>query len=357
MTRTKTWLCSLGAVVFAASLTAGCGGSDSDAKSGGSGTLTFVGYGGETQDLQANVFEKPFTKETGIEFRNDSPPDTAKLKAMTQSGKVSWDVVTVTSAGAFQLCGTALEKVDTSIVDFSVLGKNADRLKADCGTPAYFSSMLFAYDSEKFANDPPTSIEDFFDTTKYPGKRVFPPELEPGFLEFALMADGVAPEDLYPLDVDRALKKLDTIKDDSIFADSYGAVQQDLASQTAAMALTPPTRLYYVLQDGAPYKVVWDKTMVNWDYFAIPKGSENAENANKFLAFSLEVPQQTAMTEAAGPGIAPVNPNTNPEYNDLQETTNPFAPDHVDGVVYVDPKWWGDNVEETYEKFTKWQVG
>lgn len=355
MINKKMRLRSLGTIVLAASITAACGGgSGGDAEANKS--LTFVGYGSESQQLQIDKLQKPFTKETGIKFRNDSPPDTAKLKAMTQSGNVSWDVLTVTSAVAFQQCGKYLEPVDTSVADVSVLGKNAERLKSKCGIPAYFSSALFVYNTDDFGDNPPTTINDFFDTKKYPGKRVFPPEIEPGFLEVALMADGVAPEDLYPLDIDRALKKLDTIKKESIFADSYGAVQQDLAAGTAAMGLVPPTRLYYVLQDGAPYKVVWDKTMINWDYFAIPKGSKNSKAANKFLAFVMEEPQQTSVTETTGPGIGSVNPDSKPKYNKIQQETNPFAPEHADGLVYTDPKWWGKNVDKAYEKFTKWQV-
>ena len=53
---------------------------------------------------------------------------------------------------------------------------------------------------------------DLFDTAKIPGKRTFYKWSAPGVLEIALLADGVAPDKLYPLDLDRAFKKLDTIK-------------------------------------------------------------------------------------------------------------------------------------------------
>jgi len=339
-------------------LVAGCAGGSAGSESAGeTDTLTYVSYGSESQEIQIQAFQEPFTEQTGIEFRNDSPPDSAKLKAMTTSGDVSWDVVHVTSAAVGQFCGEYLEPIDTEVVDWSVLGEYEQLLKSECGVPAFFTPFVLVYNTDAFGDAPPTTVEDFFDLEKFPGKRVFPPELEPGILELALLADGVAPEELYPLDIDRALAKLETIKADSIYEESYGVLQQDLAAGTPAMAFVPPTRLYYVLDEDAPYEVIWDKALINFDYLGIPKGSKNAAAANEFLAFILEEPQQTRVTELAGPGFGSVNPESQPQYDEIQQRINPFAAEHGATLVYTDPSWWKAHLEEAYEKFTAWQVG
>ena len=103
----------------------------------------------------------------------------------------------------------------------------------------------FAYDTTAYKGTVPTKISDFFDTKTFPGKRVVFNSPK-GILEAALVADGVAPDRLFPLDVDRALKKLGTIKSDLIFAPSYTALQQNLVDKQASMVLTLNGRLIAV---------------------------------------------------------------------------------------------------------------
>ena len=66
----------------------------------------------------------------------------------------------------------------------------------DCGVGAIVYSFILAYDGDKIKGDAPKSWADFWNTQKWGGKRA----LRKGpktTLEIALMADGVAPKDVY----------------------------------------------------------------------------------------------------------------------------------------------------------------
>ena len=77
-------------------------------------------------------------------------------------------------------------------------------------------ATAFAYDKNAFPNNPPETIADFFDTDAFPGARAI--RNDPTvIMEWALMADGVARDDVYAtLETDegvkRALEKLNSIK-------------------------------------------------------------------------------------------------------------------------------------------------
>ena len=96
---------------------------------------------------------------------------------------------------------------------------------------------MLGYNTDKTTGQVPEGWADFFDTTKIPGKRGVWDYSEGGMFEFALMADGVAPRDLYPLDLPRATKKLDTIKDDIVFWNSGAESQELIGSGEVAMSM------------------------------------------------------------------------------------------------------------------------
>ena len=339
---------SAGAVILS-----GCAVSSAptEAAASSAGSVTFAGYGGSTQDWQAQAWQQPFTAATQTGFVNDAL-DEAKLKAMVDANNVSWDVLDLSSGPTYQYCGQYLEKLDFSVIDKSLYPAETVN---DCGVPAYYYTQMFLYNTEQFGANPPTKAADFFDTATYPGKRIVPPELSVGILEFALLADGVQKPDLYPLDVDRALAKLDTIKDDLVFADTYGQMQQALVGKQVAMALSLTSRTVLSIRDGAPYDVVWDDVIVNWDTLAVPKGAPNATNAMKFIA-SVQKPQPQA-DFAALASVTPTDTSIPPKYDAVQQQLDPFAADHKDALVYSNLDWWGQNLDAVTAKFTAWKVG
>ncbi|TYB42199.1 ABC transporter substrate-binding protein [Actinomadura chibensis] len=337
----------LAAVLAAAACSIGnaSGGSDDD-------TLTFVSTGAPFQNYQAEAWQKPFTAETGIKFRNDGPVDEAKMKTMVEAKKVTWDVVDTSAAATEQYCGKYVEKLDFSIVDKSIFPPGT---VSECGVPAFFYSTIFMYNKQKYGASPPSKIADFFDVKKYPGKRIVPPEIAVGLLEAALLADGVPQDKLYPLDLDRAFKKLDQIKPVTTFAQTYGQMQQMMVDKQIDMGLMLNARAYQALKAGAPFEPVWDKTIVNWDDLVIPKGSKNKEQAMKFIASASGEKPSARMSELAS--VLPIKESIKPNFDQYQQRLNAYAPEHKDSIVRTDAAWWGKNFDMVTKRYTAWLNG
>ena len=149
--------------------------------------------------------------------------------------------------------------------------------------------VVLAYNTDKTAGVVPEGWADFFDTAKIPGKRGLWKYSTGGVLEFALMADGVKPADLYTptLDVDRAIKKLDTIKDDIVWWDSGAQSQELIGSGEVAMSMIWNGRGYSAKHtDNKPVEMQWNQQILTADYFVVPKGTPNKQVAMEFIAWA-----------------------------------------------------------------------
>ena len=340
---------ALGLLGLAATLVVGCGiGTDGGTEK----HLTFVSYGkGSYQDGQENAFLRPFEKQADVKITLDGPSDNAKLQAMVEAGKVTWDVMDTDAFLPRQHCDTMLEKID--------IGDLKDSFPAgtltDCGVPAALFALEFMYNDKTYANDPPTKLADFFDPT-IPGKRViFGKDATIGVLEAALMADGVAPDQLYPLDIDRALKVYDRIRPMMTFAQTYAQQQQIMVDNQADMGLVVSARAYSVLKSGGTqWKPVWDQIPVTWDTFVIPKGSPNSELAVELIKFASQPEQAAKFAELSGAGAA--NTAAKPQLNDLQKQVDALGPEHAANLHYINADWWTGHYNEAVEKWSKWQV-
>src|SRR5918993_1067098 len=195
--------------------------------------LVFTSWGGTTQEAQKKAWADPFQKSTGIRVKLDGPTDYGKLKAMVESGNVSWDVVDV--EGDFAVAAAQqglLEPIDFSVVDRAKLDP---RFTSDHFVGSFYYSFVLGYNKSALGGKEPKSWADLFDTKAIPGKRTFYKWSAPGVLEIALLADGVAPDKLYPLDLDRAFKKLDSIKSEIVWWSGGAQSQQLLASGEAPL--------------------------------------------------------------------------------------------------------------------------
>ncbi|WP_165495471.1 polyamine ABC transporter substrate-binding protein [Actinomadura roseirufa] len=320
--------------------------------SAGSDSLTFVSTGSPFQDYQKQAWQDPFTAQTKLKIRNDGPVDEAKMRTMVEAKKVTWDVVDTSAAAAEQYCGKYVEKLDFSVIDQSVFPKGT---VGQCGVPAYFYSLIFMFDKKKYASNQPKTIADFFDVKKFPGRRIVPPEIAVGLLEAALLADGVPRDKLYPLDLDRAFRKLEPIKKVTTFAKTYGQMQQMLVDRQVDMGLVLSARAYQALKAGAPFEPVWDKTIVNWDDLVVPKDAPNKEQAMKFIAFASKAKPSADLAALAS--VQPINENITPNYNEVQQRVNPFTPDRRASVVRSDSAWWGKNFDRVTARYTAWLAG
>ena len=225
--------------------------------------LVLVNWGGDAIKAYDAAFGQPFFKETGITVKEDGTgPTEGAIAAQFKSGKPTWDLVDADPFSAISLGKQGMmEPIDYSIVDKS---KMRPGFNWDYAASTYFFSYVIAYDAKKFGANPPKSMADFFDVKTYPGKRSMY-KWGAGMWEAALLADGVAPEKLYPLDLKRAHDKIAAFKDNVVSYWGGGAAsQQVMLSGDASMAIIWSTRASLLDKDTAgQIKFIWDQGLIS----------------------------------------------------------------------------------------------
>jgi len=260
--------------------------------------LTFTTWTGPYMRSQMLGFVRPYEDETGsrlnVEHYNGGIDE---LRDQVESANVVWDVVDLTQADSLRACSEGLLEDISSVAlpdgqdgtpyeeDFVDGALNA------CGVGVIVWATAFAYNNSVAGNEPPTSIADFFDVKKYPGPRAIRDD-PTVIMEWALMADGVAREDVYgtletPEGIERALAMLDVIKPGLALWESGREPVRLLNNEEVAMSmLWATTGAVAAEEDGADFSIVWDGRVVELDLFGIPKGSRNKEAAISFIQFA-----------------------------------------------------------------------
>ncbi|MBA3911959.1 MAG: ABC transporter substrate-binding protein [Rhodobacter sp.] len=312
--------------------------------------MVFTSWGGTTQDAQAAHWAAPFTEKTGTAVVQDGPTDYGKIKAMVEAGAVTWDVVDVEFDWALQAGAQGLlEPLDFSVIDKSKLDP---RFVSDFAVGSFYYSFVLGWNPANFGGEQPATLADLFDTAKFPGKRTFYKWSAPGVIEAALLADGVAPEDLYPLDLDRAFAKLDTIKADIIWWEGGAQSQQLLASGEAPIGFFWNGRLAALAADGMPVGISWDQNITAADALVVPKGTVNKETAMRFIAEATSAEGQAAF--AAASGYAPINLESADLMSPEVRATLPDAQTAVQ--VNADMAYWAQHRDEIGNRWYAWQA-
>jgi putative spermidine/putrescine transport system substrate-binding protein len=337
--------CAAASAVLLAVATAGCGGGTAG---GSGGSLVFVGAGGAYQKAQTTAFLDPFSAETGIKMKQDSPISYPKLKVMVDAKNVTWDIMEGYAYFAYANCGTYVEKLDRSKLDLTGVEEN---LISDCAVPVMKSAFTLVYNTKKYPQNGPQSWADFFDTGKFPGKRGIMNSANQGPLEIALLADGVRPADVYPIDYDRAFRKLDSIRDSLVFLNTGAEQEQALESGRVDMMLSWPGRAYEAATKGAPLAAVWNQPMFYYDVLFIVKGSKHRDEAMRFLSYMMKPGPQAKLTENIA--YAPINTQAKPNIDELRRQFLPSGQDNGTGF-WNDQQWWAKNLDEATAKWTQW---
>jgi putative spermidine/putrescine transport system substrate-binding protein len=271
-------------------------------------TLTYVSFGGAYQEAQRKAWLTPYTELTGVAFTEDENSSNATIKAQVESGQVTWDVVDVGNDFGLDAHKDLLEPLDYTLIPRDEV---LDGFAGDYRVADMTYGVALAYNTDKTAGQIPAGWADFFDTTKFPGKRGMWDYSEGGIFEVALMADGVKPAELYPLDLDRATKKLDTIKDDLVFWSSGAESQELIGSGEVAMTLIWNGRGWSAKHtDNKPVEIQWDQQIVTADYLVVPKGTPNKDAAMKFIAYAICADNNAKPSEFIPYG--PINKNSKP---------------------------------------------
>lgn len=313
--------------------------------------IVVVGQGGSYQEAQRKAFFEPFTKATGIKIIEQSPADNGKFQAMVESGNVEWDVVDV--GQGFVLRGTKLnlfEKVDYATAGIVKADFPAE-LVTDYSVPSIVWSTTLNYNTDQV--NPEKSAKNwaqFWDVKNFPGERTLP-KAPVNLLEIALLADGVEPSKLYPLDVDRAFKSLDKIKPHvQVWWETAGKAEQLLVDGEVAYSAAGQARIQKAQRDGAPVAVNWDQGTLTSQSWVIPRGSKHRDAALKFLAFVSAPERQADLSKYIDYGPS----NTKAFQFIRKDAELPTTPDLLKKQVLTEPQWWADNLDAVNERLNKW---
>ena len=314
-------------------------------------TLSFTSFGGVYQEAQRKSWLQPYTELTGVQFQEDENSSNATIKTQVESGQVTWDVVDVGNDFGLDVHKDLLEPLDYSLIPKDEL--NADLGITDYRIPDITYGVVLAYNTDATAGKVPEGWADYFDTAKIPGKRGAWDYSEGGMLEFALMADGVAPADLYPLDLERATKKLDTIKDDIVFWSSGAESQELIGSGEVAMTMIWNGRGWSAKNiDKKPVEIQWNQQIVTADYLVIPKGSPNKDAAMKFIAYTACADVNAGPSEFIPYGPTNKNSTANPAMvNDLSVSNAD------ENSAYFDDTYLGENFDAIDAAWQAWKAG
>ena len=332
--------------------------------------ITVVSFGGSYARACQQAYHEPFTAETGIEVRlEDYNGGLAQIRAQVETGNVHWDVVDLNVADAVLGCDEGLlEFIEPGDLPPGADGSSVEDdfvsgTLTDCGMGTIFFSSIYAYHPQHFPDAKPATIEDFFDLERFPGRRGMR-RVPSDNLEIALLADGVPIDEVYatldtPAGVDRAFRKLDTIKDHIVWWEAGAQPPQMLADGEVVMSTAYNGRIFNAqVREDQPFEIVWDGQILDNSQLVIVAGAPNLEAARRFIAFAGRPESMAAVSKYISYG--PVRRSGTPLVGTHVETGvdmaphMPTTPANLTRALHHDWRWWSDRGDEITERFAAW---
>jgi putative spermidine/putrescine transport system substrate-binding protein len=317
--------------------------------------ITVVNFGGANGNAQKKAYVEPFEKSTGnkivsVEYNGEQ----AKIKAMVEAKNVTWDVVEVESPDVTRGCDEGLfEKLD-----YSKIGNKADFAPAavhECGIGVFIWSTVMAYNADKIKT-PPTTWADFWDTKKFPGKRGMRKGARYN-LEFALMADGVAVQDVYKVlatkdGADRAFKKMSELKSSIQWWEAGAQPPQFLVAGDVALTTVYNGRIDAAQREGKNLGITWTGGIYDLDYWVMPKGGKNRDVALKYIAMASSANEQSEYAKLISYG--PTNTKALAKLDKTVLDKLPTSAANSKTALQFNVGFWADQGEALEKRFAAW---
>ena len=317
--------------------------------------ITVVNFGGANGNAQKKAYFEPYEKATGnkivgVEYNGEQ----AKIKAMVESKNVTWDVVEVESPDVTRGCDEGLfEKMD-----YSKIGAKADFTPAavhECGIGTFVWSTVMAYNADKIKNAP-TTWADFWDVKKYPGKRGMRKGARYN-LEFALMADGVAPADVYKVlatkdGAERAFKKMTELKSNIQWWEAGAQPPQFLVAGDVALTTVYNGRIDAAQREGKNLGITWTGGIYDLDYWVMPKGGKNRDAALKYISMASSAAEQSEYAKLISYG--PTNTKALAKLDKAVLDKLPTSAANSKTALQFNVGFWADQGEALEKRFAAW---
>lgn len=306
-------------------------------------SVTVVTSGGSYQEAMREATYIPVAQMTGIEVKEDAAKSFADVRLQVQSGKPSWDIIEY----ALQYCKADEAETLFEDLDYSAIPNAQDlpesyRGKKWVGGSTVYS-MVLGWNKTKYKDNPPSSWADFFDVEKFPGTRAL--YAQPRFmLEVALMGDGVPKDQVYPLDVDRAIKKVGDFGDNiTVFYETHGQAAQLLKNGEVDIIAILNGRVDAVIKDGGDADYTFNQGIADSGCLAVLKGSANAGAAMKVINGLIDRNVQANIPQKFA--YAPINPKAFDTGRIPEEKAKllPSYPPNAERMMQLDSGWWAKN--------------
>jgi putative spermidine/putrescine transport system substrate-binding protein len=352
----RSVLRTAGALAAATAVT-GCGtltgGGESRTSSGGKKRLVVSNSGGAYNDALTKAIYEPFTKETGITVTTVNY-QSAQVIAQVKQGRPQVDLMD-NGLLIFQKMARleCLEPVDYDRLK-NVKGAGIAEVQLAehaVGKNVWASVMAYRTDSLKRA---PKNWADFWNTHSFSGARSLQSaEVDLPELEFALLADGVPLDKLYPLDVDRAFKAMSRIRGDVKKFWNTGALPAVLLGRKEVVATSLwGGRADELIRQGMPVAYQWNGARRMTNGWGIPKGADNTDAAYKLIDFSLRPEVQAAFSKLYSG--SPVVPAATKLLSEDDLVNQPTSPKNLKTGFDADVAWWDKNRDAVTKRWQEW---
>ncbi|MGH3358502.1 MAG: extracellular solute-binding protein [Nocardioidaceae bacterium] len=309
--------------------------------------IVLAGFGGETYQIRHAIVFDEFTDLSGAAVV-DATWDYGKFLNMVTAADPDWDMIDFDGYSTVGLIQA--DQAPAKLADWVRRCDLVDEEYRDYAGGSYAYSVVMGWSTE--LEGQPETWEDFFDIDTFPGKRAFPKSIYAGTVEIALMADGVSKDELYPLDFDRAFAKLDELKSELVFYDSYAQGQQLLVQGSASMIAIANSRMIQLERERRGTFTYEQAVLYPWGAFPIAQNAPNADAANALID-TLSHPQvqaEVARRLYLGP--------TASEAFDLltgeERLDQPNAPENEERAAVVDTTIAAEQDPEYVERFFAW---
>jgi putative spermidine/putrescine transport system substrate-binding protein len=315
--------------------------------------LVVCSWGGAYQKALRKAYFDAFERETGIKVVDTSAPEVAKVKAQVESKNVEWDVIEAGTRWYSVLVNQRLvQPLDARKLQTGDLLAEAVQSH---GIGHNVVSQTLAYNTKQFAGEAPNGWADFWNVKKFPGPRSLGADVTYA-LEFALLADGVPPEKLYPIDVDRAFRKLAEVKPHVKVWWKHGDQPIELVSRGEVVMSSAWNGRVLAAQDkGLPIALTWSQGSFSPSFFLLPTGAPHPEEAHQFISFvSRPRPQADLAVEIP---YGPTNKKALELVPMAQRKRLPTYPDNLKVMWPLNGEWLGKHYDQVNDRWQKFLIG
>lgn len=321
--------------------------------------VTIASTGGAYDRALKEAWFDPFTEATGIAVNVVSATNAemrAKASAMVKTANVSWDLYL---EGEIQAASAAHREVTEDLTQLCDQYRSAEGLAknacASGGALLQSTATLLAFRTGDGSLSEPETWADMWDRKRFPGGRAFPNFDDPWrVLAAALLADGVAKDQLFPLDVDRAFKKLDELRDDvTLWWKTGDQSVQGFRDGVYDLGQIWLTRARAMKDEGLPIDWSYKAAFLVGDRIALIKGAPNRENALKLMAFWLDNPSVQAKACSAL-SCTPPSAKAIALMSDEARQLMPTASDLREHVIVPDAQWINENAPMLLQRWNEW---